>query len=297
MPHVLAFGGGVDSTALMCIHMNRDLVAFDLGISREQLDEVFPHFDTAVFSDPGAEFAHTYKNIAVAQDVGGFWGFRVLTVAREGETIEEWVLRNGTVPVMPGGPHVCSLKFKGEVMAKWAAKEYPGETVTWLVGIEAKEGHRVKRFQAKPGTSSLFPLVELGLDRQACQDICDRFWPTKVEKSSCFFCPFMSRDEIADLVTRPEWERAKHIETTFQATSAKKHQAWLDAGQPLNAAGRAPRGMWRKDSWESGQRLFVKRESGCMHSCEEWGKPHYRSSNAQRNNPFSTQGGLPPPLR
>ena len=54
-------------------------------------------------------------------------------------TITDWVLSNGTVPVMAGGPHVCSVKFKGEVIHKWVDQNFPDQEITYLIGIEANE--------------------------------------------------------------------------------------------------------------------------------------------------------------
>lgn len=52
--------------------------------------------------------------------------------------------------------------------------------------------------------------------------------------------------------------------------SAVKNKAWIDAGKPLNKGGRAPRGMWRKDSWAEGARLFAKTVEGRRLSVDEW---------------------------
>lgn len=88
-------------------------------------------------------------------------------------TIDAWLAANGTVPVMGGGPHVCSLQFKGEVLQRWAARRWPGEVVTWLIGIEANEGHRTRRFTAPKGELNRlsYPLVDRGMDRRDCEAV------------------------------------------------------------------------------------------------------------------------------
>ena len=58
---LLAFGGGVDSTALLAMHLERDKAAKHLGMSRAKLDELFPPFEAAVFSDPGSEWPETFS--------------------------------------------------------------------------------------------------------------------------------------------------------------------------------------------------------------------------------------------
>jgi hypothetical protein len=272
MTTILSYGGGVDSTALLAMHLNRDRAAAALGIDRAALDAALPTFDAVMFSDPGAEFQSTYKTIETAKALCAAAGLPFHQVRREGETISEQMLRLGTIPLMPGGPHVCSRKFKGDVLEREAKKLY-GEGVQWVIGIEASEGHRLTRFQgAKGSVQPLYPLVTLGMDREACERMNGLLWPEPVFKSSCVFCPFMADWEIKRAIKEcPEdWKLAKKVEAAFREASARKHQAWLDAGKPLNKAGRAPVGMWRQDSWANGQRLFARKVNGKALSCEEW---------------------------
>ena len=65
---MLSFGGGVDSTALLAIHLDRDKAAAFLEMTREQLDEAFPPMEAVVFSDPGSEWPETYMNIGYARE-------------------------------------------------------------------------------------------------------------------------------------------------------------------------------------------------------------------------------------
>ena len=64
---ILAFGGGVDSSALLAMHLDRDKAAAYLEISREELDKILPPFHAVVFSDPGSEWPETYENIEYAR--------------------------------------------------------------------------------------------------------------------------------------------------------------------------------------------------------------------------------------
>ena len=265
------FGGGVDSTCLIAIDTNRAATAAWLGWSEARLLAAFPSPDAWLFSDTGAEFGVTYDNVA---KVGEILGPRLIQVRRAGEAILDWCLRLGIVPLMPGASHICSLKFKGEVMQKWAKDRHGDVPVHWLIGIEANEEKRAKRFQ-KPRTGDheySYPLIELGLTRERCLELLAHLgWDTP-HKSSCVFCPFMSEPEILEMVNhQPEaWETCKQVEKAFQIMSGVKHQAWLDAGQPLNKGGRAPKGMWRKHSWNEGARLFARKVRGRQLSCVEW---------------------------
>ncbi|NKB55102.1 MAG: hypothetical protein GKS00_02095 [Alphaproteobacteria bacterium] len=277
--HILAFGGGVDSTALLAIDLDRRAARAALRIPAWRLDDAFPPLDAVVFADPGAEFPATYRNVEHAARRAAAAGLRFDVVAKENETIVDWLLRNGNVPVMPGGPHVCSLKFKGEVMQAWARRTYgPAAPIQWSVGIEATEDYRVARFTPARGGRQHFhyPLIALGLDRAGCRRVLEELgWRIDVRKSSCVFCPFMKAHEIEALYhDHPEaWALARRIEANFRAASGRKHRAWLAAGRPRRGAdgrGPAPPGMWSRDAWARGARLFAATYRGRRLSVEEW---------------------------
>jgi len=273
MKHILAFGGGVDSTTLLAIELNRDKASQLIGLSRPELDKVFPKVDAVVFSDPGAEYPETYKNIETASQLCAEANLLFKVVRKDGESIIGWLDRLGNLPLLPGAGHVCSLKFKGEVLNKWAEAEFSGD-LRWSIGIEANEGHRVKRIKIKEGSrhTHKHPLVELGLTRSDCESLLEVLWPHTVRKSSCWFCPFAQESEIKDLHDNyPElWEQAKQIEANFQKTSIIKNQRWIDNGKRLNKAGRAFKGEWRENSYEKGARLYAKTVDGKQLSVIEW---------------------------
>ena len=254
---VLSFGGGVDSSAILAYH----LLEADLGIEH------------VVFADTGAESKATYANIDFFKGLCADAGLPFSIVAKDGENIVEWVTRLGIVPVMPGGSHVCSKKYKGDVIQKWINQTFPNEQITYLIGIEANEGHRTARFTKPAGDTNEYeyPLVDMGMDRDACLELLAKHDITVV-KSSCVFCPFMSVEEIRDIRNNDKeaWDLIKTVEHRFSEESGRKHQAWLDAGQPLNKGGRCNAGHWRKDSWAEGTRLFTKRVNGKQLSVEEW---------------------------
>jgi len=254
---ILSFGGGVDSSAILELQLQGE---HDFKI------------DHVVFSDTGAEREETYSNVNRYKKRCEDVGIKFSIVSREGENITEWVTRLGILPLMPGGSHVCSLKFKGEVIKKFVNSNYPDSEVTYLIGIEANEERRTKRFTKPKGDNSNYeyPLQELNLDRDACLSILSKYG-SKVFKSSCVFCPFMSIEEIKEIRELPiEWAKVNLVEDAFKNTSPIKHQAWIDAGKPLNKGGRCNRGHWRKDSWYEGARLFAKKVNGKQLSVKEW---------------------------
>ena len=258
MKRILSFGGGVDSTSILLVHLFEE----DLDI------------DHVVFSDTGAESKGTYANVELIKGLCEDSGLPFTVVRKEGENITEWVTRLGIVPVMAGGSHVCSKKYKGDVIQKWINQTYPNEPITYLIGIEADEANRAARFTKPKGDQNEYeyPLIERNLTRKDCLEIIERYGLT-VPKSSCVFCPFMSVQEIKDIRKDPEaWETIKVVEQRFSEESQRKHQAWLDAGKPLNKGGRCNAGHWRKDSWSEGTRLFIRKVDGKQLSISEWEK-------------------------
>lgn len=183
---LLSFGGGVDSTALLAIHLDRDKAAAFLGISRAELDEAFPLIAAAVFSDPGSEWPETYENIEYAKSRCAEQGVELVVVRHhllryfhketgnalqqkewktlpqqekddyelrdEPYSIYEWLIDGGMLPLISSDSgHVCSMRFKGNVQQKWADKEFPDATKMWYLGIELEEGRRSQRFTANHG--------------------------------------------------------------------------------------------------------------------------------------------------
>lgn len=252
---ILSFGAGVDSSAILLLHLFHE----PLNIHH------------VVFADTGAEHPDTYANVERFRQICEDHGLPFHVVAKDGETITEWCLRLGTVPVMAGGSHICSKKFKGDVIQQWARSQGIDWPV-YLIGIEANEGYRCSRFTAPKGDKAEYeyPLVERGMDRDACEALIKHHGMT-VRKSSCVFCPFMSLPEIAEALADPHSSSIiRQIEQRFQESSHEKYQAWLEAGQPVDSAGRALRGMWKRDSWKEGRRLFVKTVGGKFLSADEW---------------------------
>ncbi len=282
MKHILSFGGGVDSSALLAIHFNREKAAGLIGVTLEKLNEVFPIIDEAVFSDPGAEFDSTYDNVKHAQNKGKDFGLTIhnihLIIKGEHRTLTNWLGKLGAVPLMVGSSHACSLKFKGEVMRRWAEKLYPEDNISWYIGIEANETRRANRFKGAKGErhTSCYPLIDLGLNREHCENLLKELdWGREVHKSSCVYCPWMTEEELRDMyLNHPDkWAVAKKVEDDFKKTSPIKHQAFLDNDCKVDSAGRALRGTWKYDSWnQKGHRLFCRTQKGQKHllSMDDW---------------------------
>lgn len=274
MKTTLSFGGGVDSSTILAMHLNRELAAELLGITQDALNAALPAFEEIVFADTGAESDATMANVARFQAAAEQAGL-VFHIVRKAptkrapdRTITEWLMRLGSVPVMGGAKHICSKKWKGEAIEKAIGAR------NFIIGIEANEGRRLVFDAPKGGSTFCHPLVDLEITREMCEQLLPALGFAGVEKSSCVFCPFKSEDELRHMFhnDRKAWALCEQVEANFEASSPRKHQAWLDAGKPTDSAGRALAGMWRLDSWAEGRRLFVKRIDGRQLSVAEWGE-------------------------
>ena len=199
---VISYGGGVQSTAM--------LVLANQG--------VIEGVDAALFSNVGDDSEHpaTLDYIRdVATPRSGIPVHTLQRIKRDGSVETLWgrlmkpESRSLPIPIRMdnGAPNSrsCTVDFKIRVIGKWlkahgAAKDNPA---TVCIGISTDEIQRVNRKRAEAYEKPTYPLIDLGMDRSACQQvIADYGWPVP-PKSSCYFCPFhrdltwseMRRDE------------------------------------------------------------------------------------------------------
>lgn len=236
-PLVVAYGLGVDSTAMLVAFANRGIVP-----------------DLILFADTGGEKPETYAYLPVIQAfLKGVKFPPVVTVRYEPKsapyhTLEEQCLHTGTLPSLAYGGKSCSLKYKRSPQDKYILARYPpaalaardrrvvraigfdaGEArrtyagVVKAVGLDAGEGHRLtwagagaagSGEETRPSREAWldrhvftywYPLVDWGLDRAACaRAIREAGLPVPV-KSACFYCPASKKHEIVELrVRHPE---------------------------------------------------------------------------------------------
>ena len=215
VPLVVAYGGGVDSTAI--------LVQFArMGIRP----------DAILFADVGGENPATYLFIAEAMVP---WlasvGFPPITRVRLGtiksgrtetrgqtySTLEEQCLLHETLPALAfGGRRGCSNKWKHEPQNRWV-REWPPARSAWQRGFLVSKviGYDSGPIDAgRPDIptdaeySYIYPLREWGWDRERCeQEIAAEGLPVP-PKSACFFCPSSKPWEIRQYSqTQPEFLR------------------------------------------------------------------------------------------
>lgn len=202
---VISYGGGVQSTALLVLAAQGKL---DLDV------------DAALFANVGDDSEHP-GTLRYVREVAIPWAaehglpvHELRRVMRDGTERTLWqdLMRDSrtiNIPVRmdngaPGNRN-CTHTYKVRVVGKWlkehgASSEDPA---TVAIGISTDEIIRVSNKRAEAYERPVYPLIDLGLDRSACQRVIQEAGLPVPGKSSCFFCPFhrpqtwaeMRRDE------------------------------------------------------------------------------------------------------
>jgi hypothetical protein len=231
VPHIVAFGGGVDSTAMI------------IGLIEEKRP-----IDLILFADTGGERPHTYDHINKFSkwltDKGYPEIVVVKRVRRDGslETLEEECHRRKNLPSIAYGFKSCSQKHKIAPQDKYLNNWQPAID-TWskglkcvkYVGYDSNESHRADNAAKRLDTKYdyLYPLIEWNWDREECLEIIDKHGIKNVGKSACFFCPSSKPKEIIELKNQyPDLlDRALAIESQAELTSIKglgRRFSWIE---------------------------------------------------------------------
>lgn len=202
VPLVVAYGMGVDSTAMLVEMHNR-------GIRP----------DAIIFGDTGSEKPETYAYMEIIQAWLQQAGFPpVVTVRRQQgrtkyTTLHGECLTNGTLPAISVGMKSCSIKWKIEPFNKYMSGWGPavraweqGGKIVKAIGFDAgpSDGRRILDADGNPRLEDdlsiyWYPLIEWGMDRDGCKDVIRSAGLPVPVKSACFMCGSMREHEIDDL--------------------------------------------------------------------------------------------------
>ncbi len=188
---VFSFGGGVQSMAALVLAAQGKL-----------------SIKTFLFSNVGEDSEHpaTLRYFReVAQPFAVLHGLELLELRhtkRDGtpETIYSKIMRPGSkavsIPVYmaTGAPakRACTKTFKIDEVARELRKRgiKRGNPARVALGISLDEWSRMDNKSDFPYIEKVYPLIDLGLDRQACLRIIEQAGLPIPPKSSCYFCPF-----------------------------------------------------------------------------------------------------------
>ncbi len=194
VPVVVAYGGGIDGTAMLVEMRKRgmrpDLIQFaDVGNRDAEKPSTYAHID---LMDRWCQDA---------------WGVGISVVRNDGvyRTLENDCLNHRIMPSIVYGFKSCSEKYKLRPQLKHLKTWQPaidcwaeGGKIIRAIGFNADEWHRVKSFDDARFTVR-YPLVEWGITRRMCRDICVAEIGYVPTKSACFFCPSSKKSEVLRL--------------------------------------------------------------------------------------------------
>jgi hypothetical protein len=221
MPHVLNYGMGVDSTAILLRWL------FEPG------SRPFANLEQLIVltAQTGDEFSSTRALVeAHILPLLRKFQIRFVQVAKHGplerdgytvlsDTSEPLELHTdgdyrlsdhlhevGTVPLY-SGPHTCAMKWKGFVIDSWLRDHLGAAKFGPYLGYSADEVKRAAKCEEykSRGNEYRFPLIEWGWTRQDCiayiQEKLGVIW----QKSCCTFCPYIAREvSVARYLAEPE---------------------------------------------------------------------------------------------
>jgi hypothetical protein len=191
---IVAYGGGVNSSAFLIEFARRKIIPALI-----------------LFSDTGGERPETYEFIQTFSQWLQDHGLPAIITVKKGfkkgypeETLEQNCLRKKMLPSIAYGFKTCSEKFKIRAQEKFV-RHYPptkallksGVKLVKVIGYDAGESRRAKPY-VHHEYDYWYPLIEWGWEREQCVEVVNSagFAPAK---SSCFFCPSMTKPEILQL--------------------------------------------------------------------------------------------------
>lgn len=179
---VVAFGGGVNSTAML-VEMHKRGIRPDL----------------ILFADTGGERPETY---AAVQSVSSWCADRgmppIVTVREHGPTLEQDCLTRKALPSIAYGFKTCSQRWKARPQDRYLKTWLPdGAAYRKAIGYDYGEERRC-RPSDHPRCENWFPLIEWKLWRDDCEAICLAAG-LPVAKSACFYCPSSKKQEVLSL--------------------------------------------------------------------------------------------------
>lgn len=207
IPHVLNYGMGVESTAILLRWLfdptSRGFSLKNLIIliaqTGDEFDTTKDLVETHIFP-----LLRKYKIRTVQVAKAGASqkdGYTILDDSRcptelyiEGDyKLSDLLHSDGIIPLYSGG-HICAQKFKGEVLDAWLADHLGTDKFGPYLGYnseELKRASKVEDYKCR-GNDFLFPLIEWGWTRQDCMNYIQQHLGVEWLKSCCKFCPYIS---------------------------------------------------------------------------------------------------------
>jgi len=171
--YFLSYGGGVNSTALL-------VLLHESGLWDERWE--------AVFCDTGAEMPQT---LAYVEAIRERYPVTVIQADIEGKGgLYDYCLHYRIL--FSRWQRWCTDKAKVTPLLVYMEAQGGGDAIE-VIGYDAGETRRADRWQTQ--RRSWFPLIEAGMNREACKEIIASASLPMPNKSGCFICPFKTPAE------------------------------------------------------------------------------------------------------
>lgn len=183
MKHILSYGGGLNSTALLVYLVKNN--------------DKYP-LDMVIFADTGNEFQHTYDTVQIYKEYCRIRGIPFEIVKSKHGEIYDYYYNKKITPNRI--KRDCTSKFKVSPIRKYIRTKYPEEKkFVFYIGIDFGEYHRVRESDVKYIENN-YPLVDMEIDRKGCIDILNEEDLPIPEKSGCYFCPFTKKQNWLNMI-------------------------------------------------------------------------------------------------
>lgn len=178
---VVAFSGGVDSTALALL--SPDAIV--------------------VFTDTGWEFPETYAHVARFEQITGREVVRLRNASYPGG-IPEYAREHKFLPGI--GVRWCTTEFKIKPMNAYLRNLRNAGPVELLIGLRADEPMRTGNLTELDGVLIRYPLRERGMTRIDCVRVCLEHnllprYPVYMARGGCIGCFYKRRSEVQAMVS------------------------------------------------------------------------------------------------
>lgn len=205
MLKVLSLGAGVQSSTVLLMSCAGEL----------------PRLDAAIFADTGWEPQAVYDYLeGVLMPAAEAADIKLVVTRKEGAITERLDLLPLFLTNADGSPGMvhrqCTSRYKVEPV-RWATRDLlgvsrqgaiPAGAVEQWFGISWDESHRMRDPDVKFITNK-YPLVELEMDRAACEAWLKRNGYPKAPKSACIGCPYRSDNQWLTIKSDPgAWAEA-----------------------------------------------------------------------------------------
>lgn len=211
---VFSFGGGVQSTAALVLAAQgkidyKTFVFANTGDDSENPEtiEYVHNISMPYAKEHGLEIVEIQK-----QRRSGGPDTILNTLMRRERSIDIPVWLASGAP----GNRQCTLMFKRKEVARYTKSlgATPQNPAMVGIGFSVDEWRRVRYDSGIEWEGRDYPIVDLGMTREECQQLVIDAGLPRVPKSSCWFCPYHSTEQWKELKENqaPLWEKALDLE-------------------------------------------------------------------------------------